>query len=362
MKNLFIGVMSGTSLDGIDAILIDFKNKKLNVIDFLHSKYSAELKKSLINISIPNKNDLEESIKLGLLHAKMTAKLVQKILKKNKISHQEVAAIGYHGQTIRHRPEKNYSIQIGNAHFLTEHTHITVVSDFRNRDIIAGGQGAPLVPAFHEAFFASKQKNRVILNIGGISNITYLKKNSAVSGFDCGPGNILMDAWCQKNSGKSFDNKGAWARHGSLDRSALKTMLKIPFFKKKPPKSTGRELFNLNWAEKFFASQQTKQNIQRTLLELTSQSIFDSISKYCPDFDEILVCGGGSKNKFLIQNLQEKFNQPILFTGKLGLPEQQVEAAAFAWLAKSTLAKKCNNSPQITGSQGARILGVIHHR
>ncbi|MGB1086385.1 MAG: anhydro-N-acetylmuramic acid kinase [Methylophilaceae bacterium] len=362
MKNLYFGVMSGTSLDGIDAILIEFKSKTINILDFAQKKYNPTHKKAFLNISSPKINDLEQSYQLGLEHAQITSQIIKKLLKKNKISKEEVVAIGYHGQTIRHRPEKSYSIQIGSGHLLAEHLNISVVSDFRNRDIVAGGQGAPLVPAFHQTFFSSKKHNRIILNIGGISNISYIRGDGKLIGFDCGPGNILMDSWCQKNFNKPFDNFGAIAKQGEIIDSALTTMLKTSFFKKHPPKSTGRELFNLTWAEKFFQRGLKIQDVQRTLLELTSQSIVNSIQKFCSDFDEIYVCGGGSKNKFLIQNLQEKLQRPISFTRQLGIPEQQVEAAAFAWLAKTAIEKKKNNSPTISGSKGERVLGVIHHR
>lgn len=354
--------MSGTSLDGIDTILVDLTKNKLKVLDFIQKKYSITQKKLFLDLSKAKQNDLEESYQLGLMHAKITSNLIQKVLKKNNLSSEKIVAIGYHGQTIRHRPEKGYSIQLGSGHFLAEKTNITVINDFRNRDIVAGGNGAPLVPAFHQNTFHSNQKNRVILNIGGISNVSFIKKNGLITGFDCGPGNILMDGWCQKKLGRAYDTNGSWAKTGNVDKSILSKMLKDPFFKKNPPKSTGRELFNLNWVAKFFQAKKRKQDIQRTLLELTSSSIHKSITDFCPNYHEIYVCGGGSKNKFLIQNLEKKFNLTISSTEKLGIPPQQVEAAAFAWLAKSCIENKTNNLSKVTGSKDPKILGVMYPR
>ena len=363
MKNLSLlfGVMSGTSLDGIDIVLIHQNNKSIKIIEFIHIPYSINTRKDFLALHSGHNSDLEHSIQMSLSHAKTTANGIKKILKKHKLETKDIKCIGYHGQTIRHYPERGYSVQLGSANLLAELTNISVVSDFRNRDIVAGGQGAPLVPAFHNEFFFKKNKNRVIINIGGISNITYLPRNKKIIGFDCGPGNILLDQWIKIHQNKNFDNHGRWAKTGKLVNDLLHNFKKDLFFKKQPPKSTGRELFNIDWLNKFDVSAHPAEDVQRTILELTVVTINDAIRKFCPSLDEIYICGGGSKNKFLINRLERVTGVNINTTDKLNLPSQQVEAAAFAWLAKKCIQKQFNNSPTVTGSKGPRILGAIHY-
>jgi anhydro-N-acetylmuramic acid kinase len=243
---------------------------------------------------------------------------------------------------------------------LAEKTNIAVVADFRNRDIIAGGQGAPLVPAFHQQVFASQVRNRVIINIGGISNITYLKTDHKLIGFDCGPGNLLLDYWIQRNKNKKYDNQGKWASTGKIISNLLAEFMKEPFFRKKPPKSTGRDLFNSSWLETFNHKKHNPEDIQRTLLELTAVSINQSIERYCNEADEIFICGGGSKNIFLKYRLEQLTGLKINDTETLGIPSQAVEAIAFGWLANESINNIPNNSPSITGSSGKRILGITH--
>ena len=362
MKNekLIFGVMSGTSLDGIDVVLIKVTNNQIELIDFAHKPYSDSLINSLLLLQTPSHNDLEVSIELGLLHAKITESIINNMLKKLNIKPKDVCCIGYHGQTIRHQPIKKFSIQIGNAHMLAEKTNIAVVADFRNRDIIAGGQGAPLVPAFHQQVFASQVRNRVIINIGGISNITYLKTDHTLIGFDCGPGNLLLDYWIQRNKNKKYDNQGKWASTGKIISNLLAEFMKEPFFRKKPPKSTGRDLFNSSWLETFNHKKHNPEDIQRTLLELTAVSINQSIERYCNEADEIFICGGGSKNIFLKYRLEQLTGLKINDTETLGIPSQAVEAIAFGWLANESINNIPNNSPSITGSSGKRILGITH--
>jgi len=359
-KNLIFGVMSGTSLDGIDVVLINIEKNKIKLIGSSHKPYPKKMSEDLILIQLPTHNDLELSIQLGLLHAKMTSSIINGMIKKLNIKARDVSCIGYHGQTIRHQPNNNFSLQIGNAHWLAENTKITVIADFRNRDIVAGGRGAPLVPGFHQQVFASPKKNRVIVNIGGISNLTYLKMNGEMIGFDCGPGNILLDQWIQKNKNKNYDNQGQWATKGVIIPSLLSSLLKEPFFIKKPPKSTGRDLFNLQWLEEFLTAHESPVDVQRTLLELSAISISSSIKKHCQKAHEIFLCGGGSKNLFLKNRLGELTALKIKDTDLLGIPTQAVEAVAFAWLAKQALNNIPNNSPEITGSSGKRVLGVMH--
>ena len=357
---ILIGVMSGTSLDGIDIALVKIDKKKISVVDFLHINYSSRLKENIIKLHFPKNNELEKSFMLSNKLAILTGKGINSLLLKNSLSVKQIKGVGYHGQTIRHRPDRGYTIQIGNADLLSELTNLTIISNFRNRDIAAKGQGAPLVPAFHKDLFFSKTKNRVILNIGGISNITYLPTNGLLTGFDCGPGNILMDHWIKHNRNLNFDKNGNWAKKGKVIHDLLKYFLKDNFFKKKPPKSTGRDLFNLGWIKKGIKKTYSSEDIQRTLIELTAISILDAIKKNCSRANEVYICGGGAKNVFLIEILKSKTHLSIKTTGDLNLPEQQVEAVAFAWLANQTLNKKFNNSPDVTGAKGFRILGSIH--
>jgi len=360
-SSLLFGVMSGTSLDGIDIVLINQQNKAIKIIEFIQIPYNVNTKKEFLALHTGQHSDLEHSIRLSLFHAKITASGIKKILKKYKLEAKDIKCIGYHGQTIRHYPQSGYSIQLGNANLLSELTNITVVSDFRNRDIVAGGQGAPLVPAFHNEYFFKKNKNRIIINIGGISNITYLPDNKKIIGFDCGPGNILLDHWIKIQHNKNFDNFGKWAKSGKLIEELLFNFQKDLFFEKLPPKSTGRELFNIDWLSKFNINDYSPHDVQRTLLELTAVTINKAIQQFCSGFDEIYVCGGGSKNKFLIERLVKIIGVNINTTDKLNIPSQQVEAIAFAWLAKKCVQKQYNNSPTVTGSLGPRILGTIHY-
>jgi anhydro-N-acetylmuramic acid kinase len=360
-KNLYLGVMSGTSLDGIDIVLIKKTSKIIKVVGSIYASYNKSFKEKILKLSFSSQNELEDSQILAIEHAKLTAKYINQLLDKLEIPSNNIAAIGYHGQTIRHRPEKGFSIQIGNAHFLVEKTNINVVSDFRNRDIAAGGEGAPLVPAFHDFYFASKNKKRVVLNIGGISNITFLNNNKKTIGFDCGPGNILLDHWIFKNKKLNYDSDGSWARSGNLIPILLKRFLRENYFKKPLPKSCGRELFNLDWIYKHRVDSFKAEDIQRTLLELTALTISSAITKFCINVDEIFICGGGSENNFLIERLSQIIEIPIQKTDALGLPSQLVESAAFAWLASKALANEKNNSPGITGSKGNRILGVTYY-
>ena len=359
-SKILIGIMSGTSLDGIDIALAKIQKRKISVLDFLHINYPSRLKEEILKLHFPKNNELEESFILSNTLATLAGRGINRLLKKNCLSAKQIKGVGYHGQTIRHRPDKGYSTQIGNADLLSEITNLTVVSNFRNRDIAAKGQGAPLVPAFHKDLFFSKTKNRVILNIGGISNITYLPFNGPIIGFDCGPGNILMDHWIKFNRNLNFDKNGNWGKKGQVIDDLLKYFLKDNFFKKKPPKSTGRDLFNLDWIKKGIKKTYSPEGIQRTLVELTAISITDAIKSNCSRANEIYICGGGAKNGFLIEILKSKTNLIIRGTGDLNLPEQQVEAVAFAWLANQTLEKKYNNSPDVTGAKGFRILGSIH--
>lgn len=368
---LFIGIMSGTSLDGVDAALVAFENDKCTLQNTQFLPYPEELKLALLSLHKPQNNELEASCILGCRLAHLYAETTKALLKKAKVNAAEISAIGCHGQTIRHRPELGFTLQIGNNALLAELTNITVVGDFRSRDIAAGGQGAPLVPAFHQAMFTSKnksadkQKNRAIVNIGGIANITYLGKNGDVLGFDSGPGNMLIDSWTKLKTGKDYDTNGAWAATGVVIESLLTNMLAEPYFALPPPKSTGRDLFNDDWLkQRQLYPHLRPQDVARTLTTLTAQSICDALSK-CGEVDEVYLCGGGAHNQLLFDDLQANIHAAsgaaVLSTTKaLGIDVDWVEAVAFAWLAKQCLENKPSNLPAVTGAKSLRVLGAIY--
>lgn len=363
---LFIGIMSGTSLDGIDVALCAFEDAAVEKTDCQllatqFSPYPAGIKLALLALHNPNNNELEASILLGNLLAGLYADAVNELLTAAKKNAKDITAIGCHGQTIRHRPELGFTLQIGNAALLAELTNISVVSDFRSRDIAAGGQGAPLVPAFHKAQFSDSHKNRAIVNIGGIANITYLATNSDVLGFDSGPGNMLIDSCVKQHLNQDFDADGAWAATGVVLDSLLFNMLAEPYFALPPPKSTGRDLFNDNWLKQHLLYPHLRpQDVVRTLTALTAQSIYDAL-KECGDVDEIYICGGGAHNRLLIADLQTLLDKtPVYTTKTLGIDVDWVEAVAFAWLAKQTIENKPSNLPLVTGAKGLRVLGAIH--
>ncbi len=366
--SLFIGLMSGTSLDGVDVALVRF-NSQIDAASgakLLHTHflaYPSELRKQILALQHPTYNELEVTSLVANQLATLYAEAVNTLLAKHQISASEITAIGCHGQTIRHRPELGFTIQIGNNALLAELTNITVIGDFRSRDIAAGGQGAPLVPAFHQAIFSHPTKNRMLVNIGGIANITFLAKTGEVLGFDSGPGNMLIDAWTQLRLGKNYDANGAWASTGLVLDSLLFDMLNDPYFALPPPKSTGRDLFNDNWLKQHLLYPHLRsQDVARTLVELTAQSIVDAMNKTCNAIDEVYLCGGGAHNHLLVASLKSKLAPDVLLanTDSLGLGVDWLEAVAFAWLAQQTIAGKTSNLPQVTGAKGLRILGAVY--
>jgi anhydro-N-acetylmuramic acid kinase len=274
---------------------------------------------------------------------------------------QEIRAIGCHGQTVRHRPDEGYTIQLVNGALLAELTGIDVVCDFRSRDIAAGGEGAPLVPAFHQAVFAAPGIHRVIVNIGGIANLTNLPIAGTVTGFDCGPGNLLLDAWTQRHRGESFDRDGAWAASGRVIPALLTRLRGDGFFARKPPKSSGRELFNYSWLEAQLAGNENTADVQATLLALTAETITDAVTRFCAGAREIYLCGGGARNAALTRALEERLApRKVAATDALDIDAEHVEATAFAWLAGRTLASQPGNLPAVTGAHGPRVLGAIY--
>ncbi len=353
--------MSGTSLDGVDVALCRFDvDCKLIATHFL--RYPAALKLALLALHNPTDNELEAAILLGNQLAGLYATAVNQLLATSNLSAKDITAIGCHGQTIRHRPELKFTLQIGNNALLAELTNITVIGDFRSRDIAAGGQGAPLVPAFHQAVFASTEKNRVIVNIGGIANVTFLGKDGTVLGFDSGPGNILIDSWTKLHTNQDYDKDGAWAGTGVVLRTLLSGMLAEPYFALSPPKSTGRDLFNDHWLKQHQLYPHLRpQDMARTLVALTAHTIFDTIAQDCGPVDEVYLCGGGAHNKLLVASLENMRNgRLIATTDALGVGVDWVEAVAFAWLAKQCLDNKTANLPSVTGAKGARVLGAIY--
>ncbi len=363
MNELFIGLMSGTSLDGMDAVLVNFGDSPQDIKMIGHSyvAYEDTFKKSLLALHLPYSNELEDSLMIGNMLSQQAYQAVEALLKKTGTTSKDIKAIGFHGQTIRHQPQKGFTLQIGNPALLAELSYINVIADFRSRDVAAGGQGAPLVSAFHKEIFSHPTAHRAIVNIGGIANVTILNPKTSVSGFDSGPGNILLDHCSQKHLHKAFDEDGSWAREGQLIQTLLDAFFNDAYFEKTAPKSTGRDHFNEAWLNKHLQKSYPIQDIQRTLLELTALSISKAIHIHNANITEAYLCGGGALNSFLIERLKSLIPQiKIQLTDALGMPTQLVEAAAFAWLAKQTLFSKPGNLPQVTGAKGLRILGAIY--
>lgn len=364
MKKLYIGLMSGTSLDGVDIAIVEFSSKKPVLISSLYKPYPIELLTDLKKACQQARFSFEALGKLDARLGDFYGQCIQESMHSQHIKPKDIAAIGSHGQSIHHSPDSSppFTLQIGDAHRIADKTGIPVIADFRRRDIAAGGQGAPLVPAFHQFVFQSSSDNIVILNIGGISNISVLHKapSEAVIGFDCGPGNTLMDQWCQQHFDKPYDSYGQLAEEGTIDAQLLNSMLDDPYFKQKYPKSTGPERFNLKWLEAQLGQHQhCKKDVLSTLCELTAQCISQSI-RQLSNIDKVLVCGGGTHNKYLMGRLTNLIDQPVETTEQYGIHPDWVEAMAFAWLAKQTMEGKPGNMPSVTGAKKAVILGSIY--
>jgi len=366
MADLFIGLMSGTSMDGIDAALVDFSANKPHIIATHTEHYPAELNRKIIaavNLTNPRSANLSLiDTDIGQCFANAAINL----LGKSSFNHTEIRAIGSHGQTIRHEPDQPdpYSLQLGNADIIAGKTGIDVVADFRRQDIEAGGQGAPLVPAFHKALFAYAGENRAVLNIGGIANLTLLPADPTlpVTGFDTGPGNTLMDNWTRKHLKTEMDTDGQWAASGTIDEGVLQRLLDDSYFKQLPPKSTGLDYFNIHWLiERTGASDITPANMQATLCALTATTIADAIGQHAAKTQRLLVCGGGIHNKTLMQHIKDRLDGiAIESTQQQGINPDWVEAAAFAWLAKQKLEGSPGNIPQVTGADHPVVLGSLH--
>ena len=363
----FIGLMSGTSLDGVDALLACFPadDSAMQVLGHLHRPFSKPLRDELLALNSPGSNELHRAALAGNALARAYADVVAQLLEACGVRAAQVAALGAHGQTVRHRPGEfdgcGYTLQLLNGALLAEQSGIAVVCDLRSRDVAAGGQGAPLVPAFHRAQFAQSGRDIAVVNIGGISNISLLGADGATVGFDCGPGNCLMDAWIKRHQGREFDTGGAWAAEGQVLPALLARLLAEPFFALAPPRSTGRDLFNQAWLDRCLAEDLKAADVQASLLELSAQAIAQSLLQHGPATQELLVCGGGALNGQLMRRLQALLpGIQVVASDARGLPEMQVEAAAFAWLAMRHLRRLPGNLVGATGALGPRLLGALY--
>ncbi|MEZ5523342.1 MAG: anhydro-N-acetylmuramic acid kinase [Pseudomonadales bacterium] len=368
-KPYFIGLMSGTSLDAIDAALVDFSSGQPRLVAAATSQIPQQLRQDLLALCSRGENEV---LRMGCADhqvGRLFAEAVNNLLAETGIKASQVSAIGSHGQTIRHEPclATPFTLQIGDPNVIAQQTGITTVADFRRRDMAAGGQGAPLAPGFHAAQFHSLATDRAILNIGGMANLTFLpaSKPKEASGFDTGPGNVLIDHWCQLHTQQPFDSNGSWARSGTVDQELLKNMLTTSYFQEAPPKSTGRELFNPHWLstqlQGYTASLKAK-DIAATLTELTTITISQALQQHFSDCREIYVCGGGAHNGFLLERIAAlNPGCSISTTQALDVPPDWVEAIAFAWLAKQTLARSSGNLPAVTGANEPCILGGVYY-
>jgi anhydro-N-acetylmuramic acid kinase len=366
MAELYIGLMSGTSLDGVDGVLASISAEQTTVLQHAHQPFNTALASELLSLNSTGPDELHRAALAANALSRVYADVVQRLLRQSGVAASSVTAIGAHGQTVRHRPGEfdgnGYTLQIQNPALLAELTGISVVADFRSRDVAAGGQGAPLVPAFHQALFARPGKTVAVLNIGGISNLSILQ-DGAVLGFDCGPGNALMDAWCQQHTGQRFDQGGAWAASGQVHLPLLERLLQEPFLERSPPKSTGRDLFNATWlAQKLVAFPTLAPlDVQTTLTEFTARVCANALLRHTTDCESLIVCGGGALNLELMRRLQALLPSLKLVSSETaGLPPLQVEATAFAWLARKAISRQPLDFRSITGARGARILGCIY--
>ena len=358
---LFVGIMSGTSLDGADAALVDFSSTPPRTLAFASAPFDTPLRERLLKLSQPGEDGVDLAGEVSLELAAVYASAVRDALARGGVTSDRVTAIGCHGQTIRHRPARGFTVQLNDPARLAELTGVDVVADFRRRDMAAGGQGAPLVPAFHDALFRDPRISRVVVNIGGISNVTWMPPFGPTTGFDCGPGNVLLDGWTRKHRGKAFDEDGKWADSGSTDSALLARLLAEPFLSMQPPKSTGRELFHAGWLEPHLHGKPRPEDVQATLADFTARAIVDAIDRYCGTTDEIYLAGGGARNRSLVRRIAAiAGGRSVETTDKLGVPTGHVESIAFAWLAMKCIRREPVDLVAVTGAAGPRILGAIY--
>ena len=400
--------MSGTSLDGVDGVLLEWRDstpsgvsfehdvspsvlsgtRQLKVLQHAFQPFDTEFRAELLSLNTPGDNELHRAALAGNRLARAYAKVVQALLNESGMQANAIQAIGAHGQTVRHRPLEfdadpstgqsavGYTLHLNNPALLAELTGMDVVAEFRTRDLAAGGQGAPLVPAFHAEIFGASTHTVAVVNIGGISNISILKNASRqnsideanvhsplISGFDCGPGNALMDHWVHLHQGKDFDANGAWAAQGQVIPALLQSLLTEAFLHQTPPKSTGRDLFNPTWLQQHLQNEFAAVDVQATLCEFTALAIANDLKRFAADAKQLWVCGGGALNGHLMSRLQAHVpGVQVASTEAHGLPPLQVEAAAFAWLAAKTMKRETGSLESVTGARGARVLGAIYPR
>ena len=364
--NIYIGIMSGTSIDSVDVVAVTFHADRLNLLDTHSYPIPEGLRQSILTLSQANGDTVqlygETDAALGILFAEATLAIMSKL----SLTTDMIMAIGSHGQTVRHQPPNDtalgFSLQIGDANIIAARTGCAVVTDFRRKDIALGGQGAPLVPAFHRELFTSPIQNRVIANIGGIANISVLPANGRCSGFDTGPGNMLLDAWCQKNTDNAYDDNGKWSSRGCADNTLLNRLKAHSFISLQAPKSTGREDFNLSWLEQQLTGLSlTAEDIQATLVMFTAQTMADAIRHLDTDINEVYVCGGGAFNGQLMAKLRISLGDiRVQSTTELGLDPNWVEACAFAWLAKQRIDMQSGNLAAVTGASRRTVLGAVY--
>lgn len=367
MKNLYIGLMSGTSMDGIDAALVEFGDRRCRVLATQSQKYADALRSALLNaVCAPERCTVDTIGHLDNWVGDAFCDAVLHLLSKSGTDPAQIVAIGSHGQTLRHQPrvDRPFTLQIGDPNIIAARTGITTVADFRRRDVALGGEGAPLLPRFHDWLFSDGKINRVVLNIGGIANITILPAGSKdITGFDTGPGNTLLDAWIKASRGQDFDQDGNWAKSGQASSMLLELLLRDPFFALPPPKSTGFEYFNLVWLRQALADIEdlNEADVQATLCALTATSIAAAIGTYAPGTRELLICGGGVCNRDLVHRIASALTTvQVHSTADFGLEPAWVEAAAFAWFAKRCLDGEYGNLPGVTGATRAAVLGGIY--
>lgn len=368
MDGYYIGLMSGTSMDAVDAALVEFSGSRV-LLKACHSlPLPAGLRNQLLKASHDDATTISRLADLDVALGRVFAGAVAALLKESGVAAADIRAVGSHGQTLYHRPQGDAptTLQIADPNIIAEHSGITTVADFRRRDIAAGGEGAPLVPAFHNALFRSVSEDRAVLNIGGIANLTLLPRDRAlpVRGFDSGPGNVLMDYWTDLHREAPFDRDGAWAAHGQVQRTLLEAMLNDAYFLRPPPKSTGRELFNPTWLTRMLqqvGAEAAPVDVQATLCELTAVSIARAVQQYASDAARILVCGGGVYNITLMSRLRTLLApRSVESTEDHGIGPKWVEAMAFAWLARQTLLGLPGNLPAVTGARHPVVLGAIY--
>ena len=366
MRELYAGVMSGTSLDGVDAVIADFApstGKPAALISAAHLTFASDLSAELLALQRSGLDELARAMRAANALADIYADAIHAALAEAGLAASDIVAAGVHGQTLRHRPEEGSTLQLNNPARVVERTGITVVADFRSRDIAAGGEGAPLVPAFHSALFGGNV-HRVVVNVGGIANVTDLPVDGGVRGFDTGPGNVLLDFWHARHRGSSYDRDGVWAKSGNVSESLLAAFLTDPYFARNPPKSTGRDLFDSAWLlAKLEGYTIPPEDVQATLVALTARTIADAIAAHCVRATEVLICGGGACNGALMGALAGLLEpRTVVPTASHGVAVEHVEALAFAWLARECLAGRTANLPAVTGARGPRVLGAIYPR